>query len=256
MIDGFVILTPILLLAVIALLGFVGCDRVLGLNYINPPMSPVTPVQGTIKRSPAGTGTITADPLTLQGGELIIATVQWSSGSVQQPTPTLTGAAFTAIPGGGPFDWNGMKIQSFVATNPANNTSLTVTATLTGGSNVVWHLCVSAYDKVDDNLPVYSPQQSGPAFIGTNPQAPPINVGSGDIVYAVAFAADNNGTFPSTNSLTPGPGFQTEFDAISNPLIEDGGTGNPVTAQATVSSLSPNPRAFIFAMGIKATPSS
>lgn len=39
MIDLFVVLTPILLLGVIALLGFVGCDRVLGLTWI-PPVAP------------------------------------------------------------------------------------------------------------------------------------------------------------------------------------------------------------------------
>ena len=38
MIDCYVFLAPVLLLAVVALLGFVGCDLVLGLT----PLSPVT----------------------------------------------------------------------------------------------------------------------------------------------------------------------------------------------------------------------
>lgn len=101
----------------------------------------------------------------------------------------------------------------------------------------------------DPKSPIYSPQQSCPAFIGNNPKAPPINVGTGDMVYAVAFAADSNGSSPGSNTLSRGPDFTAEFPVIANPLVEDGGTGNPVTAQATVAG-NANPRAFIFALGI------
>lgn len=257
MIDGFVVLTPILLLAVIALLGFVGCDRVFGLQYVDPPgtPSPVNHVQTVIKSGAAGSNTITADPLSLQGGELIVATVQWGSAAVQQPTPALTGADFAPVLGGGPFAWNGMRVQTFFGTNPSNNQTVTVEAILSGGSNVTWNLCVSAYADVDSHTPIYSPQQSGPIYVGNNPQTPAINIGDGDLVYAVALAADNGGAFPGNNSLAAGPGFTAEFTAIANPLVEDGGKTGPVTAQATITSQGPNPKGFIFAMGIKAATS-
>jgi hypothetical protein len=250
MIDVFVLLTPILVLGIVALLAFVGCDLVF---TINPVPLPVVHVHTTVKRGAALTDTITADPLSLEGGELIVATVQWSSPAVQPPDPVLTGLVFAPVVGGGPFPWNNMRVQTFLATNPAQNTQLAVQVTLAGGSSVTWHLCVSAYKGFDENTPVYSPQQNGPGFIGTNPQTPTINAGNGDMVYAVAFGADSNGTFPGSNSFTPGPGFAAEFPAITNPLVEDI-VLSPVIAQATNTSQAPNPRGFIFAMGIKTAP--
>ena len=247
MVDPFLILTPILLLAVVALFGFVGCQLVFPLNA--PPA--VAHVDTKIKTGSPGTDTVTADPLTLEGGELIVATVQWGSAAVQQPTPTLTGANFSPVLGGGPFNWSGMKVQTFIATNPENSDTLVVQVTLPGGSNVVWNLCVSAYKNVDVDNPVVSPQQNGSVFLGNNPQLPPISVNPGDLVYAVVFAADNDGAFPGSNSIAAGPDFTAEFPAISNPLVEDGGAGNPVTAQATITSQSLNPRAFMFGMAIK-----
>ena len=250
--DAFVILTPILLLAVIALLGFVGCDRFYGLE--NSGTFPVHHVQTTVKTADAGTDSITAQLPNLQGGELLIATVQWRSGSVQQPAPALTGGNFTAVPGGGPLDWNSMRIQTFIATNPPNSTSVTVEVILAGGSNITWNLAVSAYRSFDPQVPVYSPEPSDKTFIGTELAAPGITVGAGDMVYAIAFAADNDGTFPGNNPISAGPDFTAEFTDISNPLVEDGVSSNPVIAQATVNPQTPNPRAFIFALGIKAKP--
>lgn len=58
MIDPFVLLTPILLLVIIALLGFLGCDRVLGLApiIVNPPqIFSIMPTSGT----PLGGDTVT-----------------------------------------------------------------------------------------------------------------------------------------------------------------------------------------------------
>src|SRR5689334_12801021 len=117
MIDEFVLLSPILMLAVIALLGFVGCT-------FSAPVGPggVSHVQTNIKANVPGTSVIVGDPLALQGGELIVVTVQWGSAVVQPPPPILSGGvAFSPVVGGGPFNWNGMKIQSFIGTNVANN---------------------------------------------------------------------------------------------------------------------------------------
>jgi hypothetical protein len=253
MIDAFVLLTPILVFGIVALLAFVGCDLVFSIPPIPPP---VAHVQTTVNRGAAGTDTITADPLSLEGGELIVVTVQWSSPAVQPPNPVLTGLVFAPVVGGGPFPWNNMRVQAFVATNPEQNTQLAVEVTLAGGSSATWHLCVSAYKDFDENTPVYSPQQNGPGFIGTNPQAPTISGGNGDLVYAVAFGADNNGTFPGNNFFTPGPGFAAEFPPITNPLVEDAVSNAPTAAQATNTTQALNPRGFIFAMGVKARPNS
>jgi len=250
MIDGFVLLAPILLLAIVALLGFVGCQQLFDVSSGGNAIS-VKHVQTAVKPAPAGTDTITADPLTLQGGELIIATLQWRSGSVQQPAPVLTGADFAPIPGGGPFSWNGMDVQSYFAFNAQGNTSVSAEAVVMGGSNIQWNLCVSAYDNVDPDNPLYSPVQNGPSFVGTNPQTPAINTSQGDMVYAAVFAANNNGTFPGTTLIAAGPSFTDESGGVTNPIVEDGNTGNTVVPQATVSG-DPNPRAFIFAVGIKA----
>jgi hypothetical protein len=50
-VDGFVILTPILMLGVMMLLGFVGCDRVFGLHRVPPQPGPtsVTAVPGDMR---------------------------------------------------------------------------------------------------------------------------------------------------------------------------------------------------------------
>jgi hypothetical protein len=241
MIDGFVILTPILLLAVIALLGFAGCS-------FTPGMEPsVSHVATVVKSGAANTGSITAGPLTLTGGELIVAALQWRQ-EVATDKPSLS-AGLTAA--AGPFAWNNMQVQIFTALNPTGNTQLTVTASLPHNSAVVWNLCVSAYSGVDEDTPIYSPQTSPLAYTGNNPQTAPLSIGSGDLVYAVAFAANSDGTFTGNNPLTAGSGFTAEFPAITNPLVEDGDGSSPVVAQVTNSSSDPNAKGFIFAMGMK-----
>ncbi len=245
MIDGFVILTPILLLAVVALLGFAGCQ----FHAAAPPS--VSNVQTVVQSAAAGTKSVTAAALSLQGGELIIAAVQWSSAVALPETPALSGAAFSPVDGGGPFAWDVMSVQIFSAVNPAGNTQLTVTALLPRNSNVAWNLCVSAYDGVDEVAPFYSPQTSPLDYAGNNPQTPALSIGSGDLVYAVAFAANSDGTFPGNNPLTAGSGFTAEYPAVTNPLVEDGDGNSPVIAQVTNSNSDPNAKGFIFAMGLK-----
>ncbi|MGA2688615.1 MAG: hypothetical protein ABSE85_11160 [Candidatus Korobacteraceae bacterium] len=246
MIDGFVIFTPILLLVIVALLGFAGCQ-------FTPGAAPsgVSHVQTVVQSAAAGTKSVTAAALSLQGGELIIAAVQWGSAVALPETPTLSGAPFSPVNGGGPFAWNAMSVQIFSALNPASNTQLTVTASLPRNSDVTWNLCVSAYDGADEDAPLYSPQTSPLNYVGSNPQTPPLNIGTGDLVYAVAFAANSDGTFPGNNSLTGVPGFTAEFPAITDPLVEDGNGTNPVVAQVTNTNPDPTAKGFIFAMGLK-----
>jgi hypothetical protein len=145
-----------------------------------------------------------------------------------------------------------MMVQIFTVQNPdGNNTQLSVTATLVRSSTVPWNLCISVYAGVMEGGPFYSPQNSRLNYVGNNPQTPPINIGTGDLVYAIAFAANSDGTFPGNNVLTAGPGFTAEFPQITNPLVENGSGNNPVIAQVTNANPDPNAKGFIFAMGLK-----
>lgn len=250
--DVFLILTPVLLLAIVALLGFVGCYQTL--TYVAPALMHVQTVVATAS---ANTNKVTANSLTLEGGELIVVAVQWSAAITGADMVTLSGASFSQVNGGGPFVWyeidttHNMMVLIFVAMNQAGITQVAVTASLLQDSTVPWNLCVSAYSGVDEAEPVYSPQNSKLGYVGNNPQTPPINLSAGDLVYAVAFAANSDGTFPGNNPLSPGPWFTPEFPAITSPLVEDGNGSNPVIAQVTNANTDPNAKGFIFAMGLK-----
>jgi hypothetical protein len=63
MIDLFVLLTPIFLLGIVALLGFVGCDRLLGLSQITaPPTLTISPASG-----PSAGGTLVTITASAEG---------------------------------------------------------------------------------------------------------------------------------------------------------------------------------------------
>jgi len=216
---------------------------------------PVTHVQ-TVIGTAAGGPKITAPPLTLQGGELLIASLQWAvptGGS--QATPTFTGASFQPVPGGGPFSWNSMNVETFFAINSAAG-QLNISATLPQASPDECTLSVTAYDNADTTNPIYSPVESDPAYKGNNPQAPAIMANPGDMVYAVAYAANTGGTFPGTNPLSPGPGFTAESPVGGDPLVEDLSVTTPTVmsfvAQAKNTTTLATPRSWILAMGIKA----
>ncbi len=246
MLDPFLILTPVLVLAIVALLGFVGCSptfvvlKAVGVQHVQTTISSHAPGTDTGE----GTATISADLLGLQGGELLIATVQWQS----PQAPILTGANWMQVTGGGPFLWNNMSILSYWATNPQASTSVSAEAILNGGSNVTWNLCVSAYSGAASATAPYSPEASDPAYTGPTPTAPAISLGPGDMLYAVGFAADPDGTFPGSTSLTAGPSLTAEFPAVKYPLVEDGGSG---IISAQVTSNNPSAEGFIVAMGMK-----
>jgi hypothetical protein len=137
-----------------------------------------------------------------------------------------------------------MMVQIFSAMNPAGNTQFTVTASLPQAPTVPWNLCVSAYSGVNEGGPVSNPISK--IYFDNNPQTPSLSFPSGDLVYAVAFAADSDGTFPGANPLTAGPGFTAEGG--TNPLVEDASGTSPITPRVTNASSDPNAKGFIFAM--------
>ena len=271
MIDWFVILTPFLLLAIVALLAFVGCDQLLGLNptslgsdqvgYVKTAVyvEPATPANGT------STATLNAILSGLQGGELIVVALQWK-GNPPTFTPNL-------MPAAGPYEWQLLTsvppqtvsdIQLFTAMNPANSTQFTVQVKL--NSVAPWSLCLSAYNTVDINAPTYSPLIAQVSTSAINPvttlQTAPIGLSVGDALYAVSFAADANGSFPpGANNLGSGPGFTLDNSGNTNPLVEHlitSDTGNNQSLPAVVMNTTGNPTAnlFVLGMGIKAEPSS
>jgi hypothetical protein len=210
--------------------------------------SPVSHVQTAIGSAGGGTS-IQSPPLTLQGGELLLVTLQWGGTG----TPSLSGANLQSIPGG-PYPWSGMKVQVFSGMNTVSG-QVAIAATLSSASPVPWRLSVSAYDGVDSTNPTYSPVASPDGNTGKALSAPaPIAANAGDLVYSVAFAADAGGAFPgTTNALTPGAAFTAE-SGIGNPLVQDQqvATAGNITATATNTTTNPNPRWWIFAVGVKA----
>jgi hypothetical protein len=211
--------------------------------------SPVSHVQTAIGSAGGGTS-IQAPPLTLQGGELLLVTLQWGGTGA----PSLTGANVQSLPGGA-YPWSGMKVQVFSGMNIVSG-QVVIGATISSASPVPWRLCVSAYDGADPASPTYGPVASPDGNTGKALQTPaPIAANAGDLIYSVAFAADAGGTFPgTTNALTPGSGFTAE-SGIGNPLVQDQqiATAGSITAAATNTTTNPNPRWWIFAVGVKAS---
>jgi len=268
MIDWFVILTPILLLAVIALLGFVGCDQVFGLSqttpgeanqvgYVNTAVfvEPATPNNG------ADTTTFNAGLSDLHGGELIVITLQWK-GNAPTFTPNLTTAA-------GPYDWQLTTtappqtisdIQVFTAMNAAGATQFTVQVQL--NSVVPWSICLSAYNTVDISNPTYSPLTTQASAVANNSSTSTGSVGlsAGDALYAFGIAAEASGSFPSgANNLAPGPGLTPDNAGNTNPLVEhlitsNSGSNQSLPAVVVNQSGSAIGNLFVLGMGIKAEP--
>jgi hypothetical protein len=218
-------------------------------------LAPVTHVQ-TVAAGATGGKTITASALNLQGGGLIVATLQWSAAG--NPVPSFSGASLLPV-SGSPSVWNAMNVQSFYGMNTTSG-QVSVGVNLSVNSTTPWSLCASAYDFVDPAAPVYGSVAGNPNYTGLNPQAPVISANPGDLVYAVVYAADPGGPFPGSNSLSAGSGFAAESGPINyavsviDPLVEDVQvmTASMVTAQATNTTANTNPRGFIIAMGIKA----
>ena len=241
-----ILLTPVLMLAIVALFGFVGCS-----------FSPAYGLSTVVATADKGTSSVSAT-LGLNGGELLVATVQWGGTAV----PTFTGAQFqpsAAVNNGNAFSWNGMNVQVFSGINPAGKGELTVTAALPSPSTVSWSLSIWPYVTKAPN-PLYGAVSTTPNFQGKNIQAPPINLNKGDALYAVAFAADtpvtptSPGTFPGNNPLSAPMAFTT-FADVNNPLLEGifASAAGQVIAQATNNTTDPNnarPRGFMVAVGV------
>lgn len=274
MIDWFVILTPVLLLAVIALLSFVGCDSVFGIHstglapanleagYVNTAVY----VEPATSNGGADKTTFPATLTGLQGGELIVLALQWD-GNPPTFTPGLTPAAAA-------YRWQITttappktitSFQVFTAINPAAQNQFTVQVQL--NSVKAWSISLSAFNNVDVNSPTSSPQTitSSPNTPVSSLQTAPISVAAGDALYGFGLAADGNGNFPSgNNNLGLGPGFTLDDPSLTQgnpgdptPLVEHLTTDNFGKSQslpAVVVNNTGNPNLLVFGMAINATP--
>jgi|HubBroStandDraft_6_1064221.scaffolds.fasta_scaffold92084_3 hypothetical protein len=252
MIDGFLLLTPLLLLAVVALLGFVGCDQVLGLTQA---YQGIGYVNTSVLVEPANANTVTAVLGGLSGGELVVVTLQWS-GNAPTFSPSLTSAA-------GPYTWELeatappkkiSDIQVFTAINADNSTQFAVKVSLS--SVVPWSVCLTAFSIVDTNEPTYSPQ-TVQAFTSANSpaQTSPIGLGDSDALYAIGIAANSVGTILSAlGNLGAGTSFTSDYPGTTNILVEHRfpSGGNQSLPAVVNNTQNANANLFVFGMGIKA----
>lgn len=236
-----ILLTPILLLALVALFGFVGCGFTPGSTSSS---------FSTVVTADAATQTLMIPVSGLSGGELLVATVQWGSPAIAPPAPAFSGGpAFAAVDMAGPFVWGKSRVQVFSGTN-TSSTDYTITVTLSDNSPVQWSVCIEAFGDSQSAASMFSPVTNGTTFVGSAIQSPPITLAKGDTLYAVAYAADSDGTFPGSNSLSAPSGYSVFADS-TNPLFETWGaqSAGSVTGQATNSNTN-NPKGFIVALGI------
>jgi hypothetical protein len=258
-----VLLTPVLLLAIVALFAFVGCSFTpgeAGYQSFNP----------VVQIAAAGNPTVKA-LLDVEGASLLVATVQWGGkGAPQFSAQVGSGApeechfkAASEVNNGNPYNWNGMNIQVFTGQVPAKVDVLVVTVTLPDPSPVDWSICIWPYATASQKL--YGAVSSSPNFASkTITTQAPVHMNGGDVLYAVAFAADtpssagSPGAFPGNNTLSApaGWGFATASDRDKNPLLIGFGPTvgpgelKPVAVNATSDT---NPLGFILAFGVTIT---
>jgi hypothetical protein len=272
MIDWFVILTPILLLAVVALFGFVGCDAIFGIHStgLAPPNAEVGYVNTVVyAESATGNGgadiaSVDATLTDLQGGEVIVVALQWK-GNPPTFSPDLisVAAAYPWMLESAAPPKTMSYIQVFTAMNPANTAQFTVTVQV--NSVVAWSVCLSAFNNADTNAPTASPLTQVATTPVSSLQTSPIALAAGDALYGFGLVADGNGDFPSgTNILAAGSGFTLDDPGVMSPpasgdpapLVEHLTTDNFGSNQslpAVVLNNTGNPNLFLFGLAIKAT---
>lgn len=255
-----ILLTPVVLLAIVALFAFVGCSFQPG-RAGGPVIPPV------VAMGRANENTLTGTLTNLGDNELVVATLLWSGPAT--PTPKFTGVNLypaSTVNNGKAISWNGMNIQVFMNNvDQPGDGSVPVTVTLPAPSPTPWSLCMWAYRTLAKD-PVYGGVFTDPNFVGVEIKTPePITLSQLDCLYAVAFAADppttagGSGAFPGTNSLSaPVAWGFSEYHANSNPVLigfvaEAGGTGTvtPLAINKPTDPKNTNPRGFMVAVGIR-----
>jgi len=251
MTDLFLILTPFLVLAVIALLGFIGCDRVLGLA----PVSAVSAVSRVFQQSAnlaAGAGPFTATYTSPAGesGLIVIVSLHWGGSGGATPKITVNNNPPQPIESD---TFNPQTVAHFFA-NQLGAGQIDVSVALTSGSNTAWDYCITIYKNADQtSSPFNSPLARQGTAQGTIPDAAnqiSFTSSNDNLIYAVAMS-QLAGSMLGGN-LSAG----TDFAAVASPssyfLVEeqtvDGMTTEPVIPSASVSG---GTRWYFFATEIK-----
>jgi hypothetical protein len=249
MLHWFAILTPILLLGVIALLGFVGCDRVFGLYPVLPP-SPATNIgQNQIVAGNTANGTAQATLSLTEQANLIVVTVVWPSGAGTLASLIVPGGTFQTIR---TDSWSGYNVQTSYASAVPAGSAITVQAALSAGSSPSpWYLCVAVYNGAEQTNPTYSASSLSSVNTGTIAPIAFSAQEDGDVIYSIAIAQTSGGSFGAfTGQLAPGATFIAEqslgFLLIQDQQVSAAGSVS-VTADATGTNTG---RWYLLAMGI------
>lgn len=245
MLDPYVFLTPLFVLGIVALLGFVGCDRILGLEEVDPPPVGVGHLQ-TVTTTGSGAKLVAALPdLTTGQPQLIIATVEWGGNA----TLTLSGATFTQVVSDSLSPQN---VATFFASNVTG--AITVTATLSAPTTTEANLLVSAYGGTSGN-----PDRAGSAQgSGTSAVLPMQTTGlsAGDLVYSVVISRTTGSVL--SGKLVPGatPSFIAEAGQGGYHLVQDyvldsaDVEAGQINVSATNTTGTPTSLWYVFAMRI------
>jgi hypothetical protein len=248
MIGLFIIATPILLFGVVALLGFIGCDRVFGLETVVLPTA-VTNFQSLIVQGDDAGNAQTA--VSFSGSpKLIVVTLFYETGG--SASLSVTGGAFQP-----PFksdSWSSYVIESSYAANVPPGQNITVAATVSGQAGHRWYMCVSLYDQADPSNPVYSPNSANSIANGVIAPLTVNALAGDDLIYSVVAVQNSGASFLITGSLAvvSGPdAFQLE--ASNGPiLVQDKQVTAPQTFSVSADTSGTNAgRWYILAAGIK-----
>lgn len=251
MIDPFIVLTPILLLGVVALLGFAGCSNLFGITKIpySPPVARVFQ-QAANQNSGVGPFTVTYTPAPDAADVAVVVSVHWGSSGGAAAKIAVNGVTPQTVESDA---FNPQTVAHFLANNiDLSSGQIDVSVGLSSSSNTAWDYCVSVYTNVDQTTSFDSPVSRQGTAQGTIPDAMnsvSINSSAGQMIY-VAAVSQTTGGFLGGN-LSAGSGFNLVSGPISYFLVEDlpidSNTTEPVAPVATVAG---GARWYFFAMEI------
>ncbi len=210
--DPIVILTPVLLLAIVALLAFRGCDLVF---TVPDRFLPITIVQKVGKFETLDNDTIaTAFPAEVTAGHLIVVWISYNSAvqTVSKVSDSANNNYVSAIPTPAvpAVVQMGRQQEIWYATATTGGPNLSVTALFKGAFNALKAIGVHEYQNVVAESPL------GQAFLtsGTtaNASVGPNPVNANELVFGAAVFVGGNGN--------AGDGFTQQLELSGN-LTED-----------------------------------
>lgn len=253
MTDAFILLTPLLVFAILALFAFVGCDRVFRIDPVTAPpdVLPVTRIfqQAANQNSGKGPFTVSFTPAASDANMLVLVSIHWGNSGGATAAITVNGTAAQTIESD---LFNPQAVAHFFANNLSG--PITVSIALSSNSNTAWDYCVSIYSNADQSSsPFNSPVSRQGTVQGTIPDsANQISITSSpnNLIYAVANSQVAGGVLGGNLSI--GAGFNLVASPSAYFLVEDlavdDQTTEPVIPTVSVSGAA---RWYFFAAEIK-----